>query len=254
MRSQIKWAVCIRQNPSTIDVSVQNSNGHREDVRDVVILHATHPVLVGDSGLLIRLPSQRKLFIANPVTSNSPSSRSLGSVFSGTITKLWYQDVPGTSGADIPVLAEVRLIHNPDVIILADIPASSSATGGHTVAQDVSLFGSMTSFPLSVVLDGGSDGNPLQVGRRVWVARDSGIAVWRLNAIEPYPARHVIIAVMQPEDAYMDTTPDWPTGYDNPYQYGKPTGIVSLADLTVTGTAGLFPGFTDDQFVYDLRC
>ena len=237
VRSQMQWAVCVRHNPSTIDVSVQNSNGIRTEIQDVAILNSTHPVSLGDGGLLIRLPSQRKLFIANPFTYASPSSRSLGSVFSGTITKLWYQDATGAIDADIPVLAEVRLIHNPDVKIMADIP---NFTPGTAVRA-----GSLTDLALST--------SNISVGRRVWIARDSGIAVWRLNAIEPYSPRHVIFAVMQFEGQYQDTTPSWPTGYENPYQYGKPTGIVSLADLAVTGTSGLTPEFDDNLFVYDIH-
>ena len=230
-RSLLRWATCIRQNPATIDVSIETGDGHRHDVRDVNILHTTHPVSVGDSGLLITLPSQRKLFVALPTTPLHLSHSSLGSVFSGTITSIYTK---GNNPA-IPVLAEVRLIHNPDVTVLTDIPDLTPGT--------VEISGSRRTV----------QSNRILVGRRCWLARDSGIAVWRLNAIEPYPPRHVLLAVMRPEDDYEDTSPTSPPGYDTPYEYGKPTGIVSLADLEVTGTPGLVPGFSDEYFAYNLR-
>ena len=230
-RSLLRWATCIRQNPATIDVSIETGDGHRHDIRDVNILHTTHPVNVGDAGLLITLPSQRKLFVALSTTIHSISHSSLGSIFSGTITAIYTKG----NNPPIPVLAEVRLIHNPDVIVLADIPDLTPGT--------VEVSGSRLTVQSSRIL----------IGRRCWIARDSGIAVWRLNAIEPYPPRHVLLAVMRPEGDYEDTSPDWPAGYDTPYEYGKPTGIVALADLEVTGTPGFTPGFSDEYFTYDMR-
>ena len=193
--SALSWGTCIRRNDGSIDVLVENNDGTRSEVKDVVPLHTDSPIDVGVAGLVITLSSQRALFLARANDIRTDSAFSNSDNFIATVTRVWVRVVGGV-GTNIVLLVEVKPLSDPDTRILCDCPVLELGLAPGESASDL-------------------------VGRRCIVGRDAGLTIYKSDRIFPYDVRHFILAFYRRQDRYQPSSPAWPTGYPLPYAFGE---------------------------------